>query len=106
MLIAIIVLISIIVFILIISYLFQVSNDLRIVNLVCHDKRAALAAIIDSNNLCDGLRPVLHNGWLAYIKKAYPAGADAHLDNAALGQGHMVVDDTELAGTGPAATPA
>ncbi len=82
------------------SYFFQVRIALGIVDHVWQDKRAAIAATVD--NLGDGFRPALCNGWLAYTKRAYPAGAGAH--NAAIGQSESVVDDsdTELAGAGPA----
>ncbi len=78
---------------------FQVHNYLGITDQP-EEKHAAIAGTVDK--LGDGFRPALRYGWLAYIKKAmaYPARAGAH--NAAIGQGESIVDDTGLAGAGPA----
>ncbi len=80
--------VSIIAFTPVISFLFQVCNDLG--DHVWQDKCATIS------DLGDGFRPLLSKGWLAYIKKAYPAGADAH--NTAIGQTKSVVAEAELAG--------
>ncbi len=56
------------------------------------DKHSAIEATV--NNLGNGFRPALSNGWLAYIKKTYPGGSGAH--NTAICQGVSVVDDTAL----------
>ncbi len=63
---------------------------------VWQDRREAIVTTVD--NLGDGFRPALSNGWLAYIKKAYPDPTAGH--NPEIGQGTLVV--AELAGAIPA----
>ncbi len=78
--------------------MFQIFNNLGIADHAWQDKDAAIA--VRADNLGDGFCPALLNGWLAYIKKAYPARTVA--SNTATGQGESVVDDSEIAGAGPA----
>jgi hypothetical protein len=58
-------------------------NDFEIVDHVSQDKRAAIAVTVDS--LGEGIHPAIRNGWLAYVKRAYPDAAAAA--PAAAGQG-------------------
>jgi hypothetical protein len=62
---------------------------------VWQDKHAAIAATVE--NLSDGFhpRPALCNGWQVYVKRTYPASAGARTA-AMIGQGDLVVDDSEL----------
>ena len=84
-------------------YLLQTCSDLGITDYVWQDKMTI--ATTYNGNLGSGLGfcPALRNGWLAYTKRPFliwQVVATGH--NRAIGQGALVIDDTdsELVGRG------
>ncbi len=71
----------------------QVRVDLDLADHVWQEKRAAIAASVDS--LGDQFRPVMRAGWLAYIRNTYPEGSDHQTAGLAMREGALVVGDDE-----------
>jgi hypothetical protein len=68
-----------------------VRVELGIVDHIWLDKREAIAQTVDS--LGAEFKPAMHAGWMRYIRKAYPDGADDI--RHAIGQDQLVLDDDE-----------
>ncbi len=70
---------------------FQVCVELGIADHIWLDKREAIAQTVDS--LGAEFKPAMRAGWMGYIRKAYPDGADDVQHS--IGQDQLVLDDDE-----------
>ena len=58
---------------------------------ICLDKHEAIAQTVDS--LGAEFKPAMSAGWMGYLRKAYPDGADDVRHS--IGQEQLVLDDDE-----------
>ena len=65
--------------------------ELGIADHIWLDKREAIAQTVDS--LGAEFKPAMRAGWMGYIRKAYPDGADDVLHS--IGQEQLVLDGDE-----------
>ena len=69
----------------------QVRVKPGITDHICLDKQEAIAQTVDS--LGAEFKPAMSAGWMGYLRKAYPDGADDVLHS--IGQEQLVLDGDE-----------